>query len=78
MSRSKRHRPSALAFNGNKAAQTVLGRAVEYGPQPERIAGARVFDPSPFPLSMSGAARGFCDERYWRELGAACQPSGRQ
>src|SRR5215831_15987069 len=39
----EQYRPAVLAFNGKKAAEAVLGRPVEYGPQAERIATARVF-----------------------------------
>jgi TDG/mug DNA glycosylase family protein len=60
------HRPSAIAFNGKKAAEIVLGRTVDYGPQPEGIADARVF----VLPSTSGAARGHWDIRHWQELAA--------
>ena len=63
----EQHRPHAIAFNGKRAAQIVLGRNVDYGPQHERIAGARVF----VLPSTSGAARGFWDVRHWQELAAA-------
>lgn len=63
----EQHYPETLAFNGKKAAQVVLGRGVMYGPQAERIAGARVF----VLPSTSGAARGFWDIRYWHELAAS-------
>lgn len=56
--------PANLAFNGKRAAQAVLGRAVDYGPQPERIGGAAIWA---LP-STSGAARGFWDLDPWREL----------
>jgi TDG/mug DNA glycosylase family protein len=60
----ERHRPRVLAFNGKAAARAVLGRQVDYGPQPERIAGACVY----MLPSTSGAARGSWDENRWREL----------
>jgi TDG/mug DNA glycosylase family protein len=62
------HRPCLLAFNGKAAAKAVLGRPVDYGLQPERVAGARVF----VLPSTSGAARGVWDEGRWRELAQAC------
>jgi TDG/mug DNA glycosylase family protein len=62
------HRPCLLAFNGKAAAKAVLGRPVDYGLQPERVAGARVF----VLPSTSGAARGAWDEERWRELAEAC------
>jgi TDG/mug DNA glycosylase family protein len=65
----ERHSPRHLAFNGKKAAKAVLGRDVAYGEQPERIEGVRVL----VLPSTSGAARGFWDERYWRELGDMCR-----
>jgi TDG/mug DNA glycosylase family protein len=63
----EQNRPAALAFNGKKAGEVVLGRPSGYGPQPELIAGAHVF----VLPSTSGAARGFWDERPWRELAQA-------
>jgi len=66
----ERYRPWALAFNGKKAARAVLHRDVDYGPQPELIAGARVF----VLPSTSAAARRFWDEQHWIELARACGP----
>jgi len=63
----EQHQPRTLAFNGKKAAEIVLERSVTYGPQPERVTGARVF----VLPSTSGAARGYWDMRPWRELAAA-------
>jgi double-stranded uracil-DNA glycosylase len=59
--------PAHLAFNGKNAARAILGRAVDYGRQPERIGGAAVW----VLPSTSGAARGFWDIAPWRELAAA-------
>jgi TDG/mug DNA glycosylase family protein len=59
--------PAHLAFNGKNAARGALGRAVDYGPQPERIGGATVW----VLPSTSGAARGFWDIGPWRDLAAA-------
>jgi TDG/mug DNA glycosylase family protein len=63
----EQHRPRTLAFNRKKAVQIVLGRNVSYGPQPEGIAGARVF----VLPSTSGAARRYWDIGHWEELAAA-------
>jgi double-stranded uracil-DNA glycosylase len=60
----ERNAPWWIAFTSKIAAQAALGRAVEYGRQAERLAPSRVFAlPSP-----SGAARGYWDVGYWREL----------
>ena len=59
--------PAHLAFNGKNAARAALGRAVEYGPQPERIGGARTW----VLPSTSGAARRFWDIEPWEELARA-------
>jgi len=56
--------PAHLAFNGKNAARAALGRPVDYGVQPERIADARVW----VLPSTSGAARRFWDLEPWREL----------
>jgi double-stranded uracil-DNA glycosylase len=56
--------PAHLAFNGKNAARGALGRAVDYGPQPERIGGAAVW----VLPSTSGAARGSWDIGPWRDL----------
>ncbi len=56
--------PEWIAFTGKNSAQGALGRKVDYGRQRERLGPSRVFVlPSP-----SGAARGFWDVSYWREL----------
>ena len=57
-------KPKVLAFNGKQAAKTFLRRNVEYGPQPERIGDTRIF----VLPSTSGAASGFWNPQYWREL----------
>ena len=59
-------RPDHLAFNGKRSALAALGRPVDYGPQPERIGGARVW----VLPSTSGAARSLWDIEPWRELAA--------
>lgn len=56
--------PDWIAFTSKNAGRAALGRAVEYGRQPERLGPSRAFVlPSP-----SGAARGFWDVRWWRKL----------
>ena len=60
--------PACLAFNGKNAAKGVLGRAVDYGRQPERIGGAETW----VLPSTSGAARAFWDPRPWHELARTC------
>jgi TDG/mug DNA glycosylase family protein len=63
--------PDFLAFNGKNAARGALGRAVDYGRQPERFGGAETW----VLPSTSGAARGFWDLGPWRRLAAAVQSS---
>lgn len=59
-------RPRLLAFTSKTPARHVLGRAVAFGPQPERIGATGIFVlPSP-----SGRARRFWDEAPWRALAA--------
>ena len=59
--------PTHLAFVGKRAAQTVLGRPVDYGLQADRFAGARTW----VLLSPSGLARRFWSIEPWRELAEA-------
>ncbi len=70
-SKIREYRPKAIAFNGKKAAETFYGRPVGYGRQSESIEGAKVF----VMTSTSGAARGFWDEEYWRELAKSISDS---
>lgn len=59
--------PRHLAFVGKQAAKTILGRPVDYGPQPERFAEATAWVlPSP-----SGLARRFWNVEPWWELAKA-------
>ena len=58
------YRPSALAFNGKRAAQAFYGEAVEYGLQKGEMEGARLF----VMPSTSGAARAFWNEEIWRQM----------
>ena len=59
-----RYRPRILAFVGKRPAAVFLGRAVDYGTQPEAIGPTAIHVlPSP-----SGAARRYWDERWWRAL----------
>ncbi len=58
-------RPRALAFNGKRSAMSFLGAArVAYGRQAGDLGTSAVF----VLPSTSGAARGFWEPRYWREL----------
>lgn len=59
--------PTHLAFNGKNAARGALGRAVDYGRQPERLGGASVW----VLPSTSGAARRYWDIGPWRDLARA-------
>lgn len=61
------HHPRRVAFNGKAAAEAVLGRKVDYGPQTERIAGAELF----VLPSTSGAARGSWKVSCWQALADA-------
>jgi TDG/mug DNA glycosylase family protein len=61
------HAPRMLAFTSKNAARTVLGHAVDYGLQVERLGASGVFVlPSP-----SGQARGHWDIGPWLSLGMA-------
>jgi TDG/mug DNA glycosylase family protein len=60
--------PATLAFNGKNSAQGALERAVDFGPQPERVGGAAVW----VLPSTSGAARRYWSIGPWRELARAC------
>jgi TDG/mug DNA glycosylase family protein len=62
--RIEKFRPQVVAFNGKRSAEVLLDRSVKYGHQPEDIHGTAVF----VLPSTSGAARGYWDERYWKEL----------
>ncbi|MEQ9641346.1 MAG: mismatch-specific DNA-glycosylase [Alphaproteobacteria bacterium] len=62
----ERFRPRLLAFNGKRAASKVLGKC-DYGEQPDRLAGARVF----VLPSTSGLAVRFWDEAPWFALAQA-------
>jgi TDG/mug DNA glycosylase family protein len=56
--------PAWIAFTSKNAGRAALGRVVEYGRQPERLGPSNVFVlPSP-----SGAARGYWDVGYWKEV----------
>ncbi len=56
--------PGILAFNGKKAAEVFLGRAVGYGLQKDKIGNTRIF----VLPSTSGAARGYWDETKWAKV----------
>lgn len=60
----ERYTPGVLAFTSKAAARAALGRAADYGLQPERIGASRLFVlPSP-----SGQARGHWDLAPWLAL----------
>lgn len=63
--------PAWLAFNGKRAAQGMLGRAVGYGPQPESIGATRLFA---LP-SSAGLASRWWDPAPWRALAAQVKAS---
>lgn len=61
------HRPLAIAFNGKKAASVALdvpANRLAYGRQAEPLAQSTVF----VLPSTSGAASGYWNERYWRDI----------
>lgn len=60
--------PVYLAFNGKSAAQGILERDVEPGPQAERIGGAAVW----VLPSTSVTARPYWDIEPWQELARIC------
>ncbi|MCV9937563.1 mismatch-specific DNA-glycosylase [Boseaceae bacterium BT-24-1] len=64
------HAPAIVAFNGKRAAQSVLGGGsgsrLAYGLQPSLLVGSRVF----ILPSTSGAASGYWSIEPWRELAA--------
>lgn len=70
LAKIREHAPAIIAFNGKRAAQTVLGeeRALKlaYGLQPSLLVGSRVF----ILPSTSGAASGYWSIEPWRELAA--------
>jgi TDG/mug DNA glycosylase family protein len=66
--------PAHLAFVGKRAAETALGGAAAFGPQPEPFAGTRTW----VLPSTSGAARRFWSIEPWRQLAAAVQSTGKR
>ena len=64
--------PRALAFNGKRAAEAVLGRPVSYGRHAQTVGGVPAF----VLPSTSGAARAFWDESYWHELAEQIRRAG--
>jgi double-stranded uracil-DNA glycosylase len=60
----ERFAPTALAFNGKKAAQIFYEGKVAYGEQPESVGSTRVF----VLPSTSAAARAYWDESHWQAL----------
>lgn len=67
------YRPRYLCFNGKRAAEAFLGRKVEYGLQPEKVAGTCLF----VVPSTSGAASGWWDIAVWHELARLLQQEAR-
>jgi double-stranded uracil-DNA glycosylase len=58
------NRPRWIAFNGKNSARGAFGHPVEYGRQPERLAGIPAF----VLPSTSGAARRYWDISHWQAL----------
>jgi TDG/mug DNA glycosylase family protein len=59
-----RYRPRVLAFTSKRAAEEFIRHPVDYGLMTETIGDSALFVlPSP-----SGAARGYWNPKYWREL----------
>jgi len=56
--------PAIVAFNGKEAAKRVLGRAVEYGPQPEKLGQSSVW----VLPSTADKANSYWDESHWIEV----------
>jgi TDG/mug DNA glycosylase family protein len=56
--------PAWLCFSSKTAAQTVLGRPVAYGVQPETLGATRLF----VATSPSGRASGYWDLSVWQAL----------
>jgi len=56
--------PKVLCFNGKRAAQEFLSRAVSYGIQPDQIGATQLF----VAPSTSGAANRFWDVKWWSSL----------
>ena len=69
----ERNRPGWIAFNGKNSAQGAFGHPVGYGPQEERLAGARAF----VLPSTSGAARRYWDVSHWGRLARLVGAPGR-
>jgi len=64
--------PKVLAFNGKKASEVYFGKKVDYGMQKEKIGNTIIF----VLPSTSGSARGFWNEKYWRELAEFLKKKG--
>ena len=61
-----RYAPRWLCFSSKTAAQTVLGRPVAYGVQPETLGATRLF----VATSPSGRAGSYWDVSVWHALAA--------
>jgi double-stranded uracil-DNA glycosylase len=67
------YQPAWVAFTSKNAARAALGRAVEYGVQPEKLGGTRVY----VLCSPSGLATRFWQEDVWLELGRIMRKKAR-
>jgi TDG/mug DNA glycosylase family protein len=63
------YQPKILCFNGKRAAVEFLGRAVQYGLQPETLGGTKIY----VATSTSGAANGSWDVKVWQALASLCK-----
>lgn len=69
----RRHAPRVLAFTSKNAAQSALGRNVDYGLQADEWDGTRLFVlPSP-----SGLATRFFQPQVWHDLARLIQAADR-
>lgn len=66
-----RYKPDLIAFNGKTAGKAAFRRPIGYGHQPDPIGPSRAY----VLPSTSGAARGFWDMSYWRDLADAVASS---
>lgn len=65
------NQPQYVCFNGKEAAkQFLLRSSVAFGLQKETIAQTQLF----VAPSTSGAANGYWNVSYWRELASLCSP----
>ena len=62
------YQPAYVCFNGKRGGKEFLGKKVDYGLQQELIGTTKLF----VAPSTSGAANGFWNIDYWRELADLC------